>query len=421
MNSRSNKLLIAVMSSMILFSCTNNGDNTTVYNEGTRDNIIEITDTIISIDHKLPILHPCELILTGDTLLFADPQSTDLSFTAFDLNRDTVIGRFGKHGGGPGELANYGGIFYDANARQLYVTEASKGKIYGFYLPEAIANQDYTPFVKLNMNFNGGSNGYASPHYINDSTIICSVLVRNDKARSFSSHIGNLNLISGTVSVIDSIPDSDNIRYSIVVLPDRDMVVAAGKVKDEIRIYNLNGALKSTIYGPDYDETVVNSKRYFSRLITCGDKIAAIYAGGSEQNGHDIVVMDLTGKYLKTIRFEQPLHNIKYHPKSDRLYVVTDDTPQFGYIENFSGLLDGDKKNSVKAKTVAVETSEKEEAAPVETHEVIADNVTEASTVTDGDKAEVSEEDDNNVKCKLSDPKAAKMAKQGVKQSSEGP
>lgn len=323
----------------LLFSCAK---ASSVTQQKTRDNVIDIpSDLIVSIDDNLPILHTCDIIMTGDTILFDDHLNGDFKFTAYDIFGDKTLGRFGKPGGGPGELANYGGIFYDEASGNLYVTEAGQGKLLQFYLPQAISDAGYIPSVRYAMDFTGGNNAYTCPHYINDSTVICAAFVRNKQSLSFSTHIGRLNMLTKSVTVIDTLPDTDNIRYLISVSPRHNRIFAAGRIKDEMRIYDLDGHLVQTIHGPDYDDRIENRRFYFSCTAFCNDKILAIYGGGSEKKGHDIVVMDINGKYLNTLRFDMPLHDIKYHDKTDRLYLVTDDTPQFGYIENFSKILDG--------------------------------------------------------------------------------
>lgn len=367
-------LIIISLCSITLFSCGRRGDRAVVIHESSRDNITEISsDQIISIDDNLPILHTCDLIMVGDTLILDDHLNSELKFTAYNIISDSVIGRFGKPGNGPGELANYGGIFFDDISRNLYITEAGQGKLLGFNIPEALSNSEYVPFVKYNMDFNGGNNAYTCPHYINDSTVICCVFVHNEHVKSFSTHIGRLNLITKSVSVIDSLPDTDVIRYLISVSPKHNNIFAAARTKDEIRIYDLNGNLVKTIYGPDYDDHVDNRKFYFSGSTYCRDKILAIYAGGSTQKGRDIIVMDINGNYVKTLRFDMPIHGIAYNEKTDRLYISTEDTPQFGYIKNlhellgFNKVISTDQSSTVKSDNNLNEeytdSSEKDSAA----------------------------------------------------------
>lgn len=412
------KCLIAVTLSYAVISCGRGSEDSSVISEGPRDNIVKIaTDKIVSLDDNLPIMHTCNITLYGDTLLFDDHINDEFKFTAYDISQDKVIGRFGKPGNGPGELANYGGSFFDKNSRILYMNEANQGKMLGFYLPDAIEDSEYIPFVKFDMDFHGPGNAYVTPHYLNDSTIVCATFVVNKKAHSLSSHIGRLNLINQSVTVLDTLPDTDNIRYVTAVSPEQDMIYATGRNKDEIRIYTINGELLRTIYGPDYDEKVVNRKKYFSGAEFCGDNIMTIYAAGKENKGQDIVVMDRDGMYVKTLRFSIPLHDIKYHKKTDRLYISTDAAPQFGYIENFERFLnEGKQKVQPDKKINADKASEKDENIDVAyTH---AEPV-ERKVAQDDKQATAS--DDGKVKCIASDPTAAAAAKNSGGKSSAGP
>ncbi|MCM1355050.1 MAG: hypothetical protein NC212_01425 [Staphylococcus sp.] len=384
----------------LLFSCSKDGNSPLVRYEDKRDNVTKISsEMIVSIDDNLPMLHTCDIIMTGDTLLFDDHLNGEFKFTAYDISSNCVIGRFGKPGNGPGELANYGGIFYDENSRNLYVTEAGQGKLFGFYLPQAISDSLYIPFVKYNMDFNGGNNAYACPYYLNDSTVICTTYIRNEEARTFSTHIGRLNIQNQTVSIIDSLPNNDNIRYSITVSPKHNTVFASARTKDEMRIYDMDGHLLKVIYGPDYDEHIDNHRFYFSGSVFCGDKILAIYAGGSDKKGHDVLVMNLDGKYIKTLRFDMPIQTLVYHEKTDRLYLSTDDTPQFGYIENFSEILDGEE---VAEKQPTNITTQKDSTETNVNRSSEEDPVDVSSTST-GDKGE------SGVEIIMSHPETAKL------------
>ena len=411
------KYLITVTLSSAVISCGGGSDGPSVTSEGARDNIVKITtDRIVSLDENLPIMHTCGMMLYGDTLLFDDHINDEFKFTAYDISQSKVIGRFGKPGNGPGELANYGAIFYDSNTNTLYITEANQGKIFGYYLPDAISNPIYTPFVKASMSFVNKT--YSTPHYINDSTVICSIISRRNKKTGIrSSHIGRLNLINQSLTELDTLPDTDNISYVTAVSPEQDMIYATGRNKDEIRIYTINGELLRTIYGPDYDEKVVNRKKYFSEAEFCGDNIMSIYAAGKENKGQDIVVMDRDGMYVKTLRFSIPLHDIKYHKKTDRLYISTDAAPQFGYIEDFGKLIEGNMQEAMPVRNVKSDKAVTEDAR---TEAPITQAKQEESDEPEVEKTATAS-DDGKVKCIASDPSAAAAAKKSVDKSSVGP
>lgn len=395
-----NHFIIATGVSLMLISCGADNQSSSVMHIGKRDNIVAVqTDCIVPIDDSLPIMHTCGITLCGDILLFDDHINDELKFTAYDISQGKVAGRFGRSGNGPGELANYGATFYDGSSNTLYVTEANQGKVFGFYLPDAISNPEYIPFIKAGMNFVGGSNAYNTPHYINDSTVICSTFIRDKETGSFSSHIGRLNLITQSVSVIDTVSGNDGIRYGIAVSPE-NMIYAISRTHDEIRIYDINGNLVKTIYGPDYEEKMVKRRKYFYRTVFCGEKILSVYAGGKDGKGHDIVVMDRDGKYVKTIRFSIPLQDIAYHGKTDRLYISTDATPQFGYIENFGTFIDVNVKDVKDDNNLKIDTAGRDELGNDKSEPIV---------------------DDGNVKCILSDPTAVAAAVKASEKSSTGP
>ena len=325
---------------LLITTCSTDKRESTVVYEDSRDKIEEIaTDHIVSLDDELPIMHNGGLDLFGDVLLFDDHLNDEYKFTAYDVSLSKVVGRFGRPGGGPGELHNYGSPFYDNKTNTLYVNEANQGKIYGYNLTEAISNPEYTPFVKATMSFEGVGNAYVSPHYINDTTIICSAISRNSQKRTFTSRIGRLNLITQNVTLLDSMSPDDDIRFITAVSPEKGIIYAAGKNRDELRLYDMDGNRTKTIYGPDHDERRAKSQRYHSSLISCGDKLLSIYSSGNAKKGLDIVVMNGEGRYIKTLRLPVPLHEIAYHEGTDRLFISTQDTPQFGYIANFSKYL----------------------------------------------------------------------------------
>lgn len=46
-----------------------------------------------------------------------------------------------------------------------------------------------------------------------------------------------------------------------------------------------------------------------------------------------IIMTDLEGKYLRTLRFDATILGMAYHDKTRRLYLTTTGEPQIGYIE----------------------------------------------------------------------------------------
>ena len=123
------------------------------------------------------------------------------------------------------------------------------------------------------------------------------------------------------------------------------------------------------------------------------------------------------GMYVKTLRFSIPLHDIKYHKKTDRLYISTDAAPQFGYIEDFGKLIEGNVQEVMPVRNVK---SDKTVAEDARTEAPITQAKQEESDEPEVEKTATAS-DDGKVKCIASDPSAAAAAKNSGSKSSAGP
>ena len=104
--------------------------------------------------------------------------------------------------------------------------------------------------------------------------------------------------------------------------------------------FNIAGKQLSCIYGPDFEAEPPKSIQYFSDAVICGDKILVTYSGEKSRNSDkNILILDLDGNYLKTLRLPYSIIDLAYHPGTDRLYLNTDGETQFGYI-NLQEVLD---------------------------------------------------------------------------------
>lgn len=350
---RYNSVIATMLTAIValLCSCGRNNEATEVHT-GSRDNVTTVTLT--SIDDALPMIHAdARLTVCGDTLIINDYKSTNKQFIAYDLNNSKYLGSFGMYGSGPGEIANFGGLFYDSRRGILYGLNLNKWQISGFNLREAVADSTYKAFTKVKFkNRRGGP--INTPFYVNDTTIFCSVYVPDNTGMKLTSHVGKFNLLTGDRVLLDSIDEIAGNSGLITVSPSHDLMVETSANNDRIRFYDLNGKLKKTIYGPDYAERHNGRAHYFSGPVIAGDKILAVYSGQDlikNGMGHEIVVMDLDGKYIKTLDVGARISSIVYHPKTDRVYVSEDDEPQFGYFNLSEALGDSAyaKKDSKSA------------------------------------------------------------------------
>lgn len=311
-------------------SCSEKSRETVVVTEGARDNMVEVKDALVSIDSLLPDMHSMTLLyMAGDTLLFQDFKATDYQFAAFDIPNEKALGRFGKFGNGPGEIANVGAVFYDNNSKTLYGANGNRGKIVGFYVPEALNNPDYDAFDKIDMN-----EPLFDPSFVDETTVLCPMLASLDDKHPVITHIGRLNLSDGKITVIDSITD-DKARFLISASPKKGLIFAGDMKQDVISIFNLDGKLLRRIIGPEYSEEVNKQDRYFSSSVFIDDVVAVVYSGkNSEIPQNKVIITDLDGNYIKTLKFDFSIYSMVYHPSTGRVYVSTSGDPQFGYIDS---------------------------------------------------------------------------------------
>lgn len=332
---------------ILVSACTGGKQDVTVRHEGERNNVIEVSEQIISITDHLPNMHThTGFISDGDTMLLHDPEAADLQITAYDINSEKTVGRFGKFGNGPGEISNTGAHFYSKTHGKLYAINANRNKFISFTLSEAIADTNYNAIDEYDLSVRAGDNIITNPYYINDSTVICNLFVPNMTGgpNSMTTRIANYNLITHATTIIDSIAPNEPVRGPIAVSEKHGKIFACDGYQDKIRLFSLNGKLLTYIYGPEYQEKIDRHRSYFSTPVWCNDKVAAIYNGTkSSIDRENIIIFDKDGNYIATLKFPFTIYDIAYHERTGRLYLSTYGEPQFGYIE-LDKVLEGKNK-----------------------------------------------------------------------------
>lgn len=329
--------LIALVGTFILLLCSCGQSNSRYATEkaGKRD-MIEMV-TVSSLDEKIPEIHAFSYIkILGDTLIIHDPVSTGQQFIAYDLSHDKYIGSFGSTGNGPGEINNFGSIFFDPDNRILYGVDGNKWQISAFNIDSALTVPHYKASKKVDLDSSNGRFPINYANYINDSTIICSVYLPDKDNTHLSTRLGVLDLITGKTYVIDDILPDEKVRSSVTVSQHDNMIITADRTHDRIRLFDMNGLLIKTIYGPDFIERHDGRKSYYSFPVVADNRIYAVYSGKDlleQRCGNDIIVMDTDGHYLKTLRINQQIVSMDFHEKTGRIYMSLEGDSQFGYIQ----------------------------------------------------------------------------------------
>lgn len=157
--------------------------------------------------------------------------------------------------------------------------------------------------------------------------------------RDRDSRLSLLDLDTGNLTPVDTVTPYSKVMMNMAVSEKDDLIFGVDHKHDQIRIYGLDGKLRRLVYGPDYKEDTGKYEYYFSGVEICGDEAAATYTGAAltmrdlKKDRKLIIMTDLEGKYLRTLRFDATIHGMAYHDKTRRLYLTTTGEPQIGYIE----------------------------------------------------------------------------------------
>lgn len=324
---------IGLITSGILGSCGKSDGSPTVSYSAERDNIEH--RELVSIDSALPLIHSeSRLYMSGDTLLICDNRSRGNLFYAYDVVQEKYIGSFGKYGAGPGEITNFGIFGINSERGILYGVDYNRWVIYGFNIAEALSDSTYHPFKVMDFYKGDGTRPICREAYLNDSTVYCAVAVPSADYRAVGYHLGRFNPLTGKSILLDSI-NPDPFSGWLCPNPAKNEIIELSLDFDRIRFFDFDGNLKRTIYGPDYKD--YNRRiTYYGSPIILGDKIYATYQNGDFNDpdlGHQIIVMDLEGNYVKSIDLGVHVANISYNPTTRRIYAETWDEPQFGYFK----------------------------------------------------------------------------------------
>ena len=326
--------VISLIMCPVLWSCRASTGHPIEETAGKRDNVESVQ--LISIDSTLPPMHSnSNLIISGDTLIIYDGQQRDRLFAAYDIASERYVGSFGKFGTGPGEMSYLGGLYADRGGN-IFALNTGRMTLQGINMEKALSDSTCKAFDKVRLDNSDYMTLFVTPHYVNDTTVLCSLYGPGESG--FSSRLGRFNPDSGAATFIDTVSSGDVGKCQIAVDINQNIIASTGYTHDRIKIFDTDGNLKKTIYGPDYKEKHDGVSYYFSSPVIAGDRLYVSYNGSDIRNdnsvyGKDIFVMDLDGKYIKTLHLEAKVNDMKYHHGTNRLFIHTDGEPQFGYIQ----------------------------------------------------------------------------------------
>ncbi len=328
-----------------LGSCTSDSADK---HQKNRNRLIDVRHQVKEITWEGEPIHAySEVRLLNEYLLICDYHSFDKHIYILDKNNFKFITSTAPKGQGPGEIANMGQVVTDENHRRFYVNDHGKQKIFCYHLDSVLADPDYRPTTRMNMNEAEFPSEY---HYIND-TLCIGAIIKPTGTYGFNKNSARWNMNTGEIKPMpDFHPEIEKKRYNITVSPRHGLCVESYQRHDLLTIRTLAGDLKYNIYGPHWEISTKKKIRYYGEAIFCKDKILVLYLGKDAfsknpqgdpvgNSPEQIMVFDLNGEYVKTLDLGSPTSSLCYDEAGNRLILSMNDEIQFGYLE-LDGLID---------------------------------------------------------------------------------
>lgn len=315
------------------YSCTSSSD--TEKHQRHRDNIIDVHALVKEFQTDDVLIGSyARLFLLDDYLIIGDYKSSDRLIHIFDKNNFNHLASTAYVGQGSGEITVMGHVGIDEKRRKFYVSDHGKQKIFSYDVDSVLANSDYMPGVKVEMNMVRFPDKY---QYFND-TLSFALMIEPTSVSTFNQAVAKWNMEAGTFEPMKyQHPDIKKKRITFAVSLENDMYVECYTYHDLMSICTLDGSLKCNIYGSAWDKTVSNRINHYGDVVFCGDKIVAAYSGGKNfsdaGNPTSLLVFNLEGDYLKTLNVGYRIMYFCYDEENNRILMALNDEIQFGYLE----------------------------------------------------------------------------------------
>lgn len=327
------------MSALLFISCTNKTN--TEKHQNRRDNIINVKEEIKEINtDDVMIGSVARLSFINNYLVISDSKSFDMLIHLFDC-RDAkykYITSAIPRGQGPGEITNIGHIGVNSKKEEIYVSDHGKLKIFQYPIDSIIINPLYKPQIKKEINNTQFPSDY---EFIND-TLIFARMIEPTGNVGYNEFLAKWNIETGDVNKIKySNPKVKKKRISIAVSMENEILVECYHNHDLITILDLNGNLRRNIYGENWNSGDSDKIHHFGKVIFIGNNIVASYSGGNwltdEYYSKDLLVFDLNGDYIKTLKIGYRISDFCYDNKNNNIIFNFEDVIQFGYL-NLDGI-----------------------------------------------------------------------------------
>lgn len=328
---RTKPFLAMLLLSILAISCSNDQQEK---HQSSRNKVQDIKSKIIPFETGDVLIGKNPSIYIADKyLVIVDYRALAEHIHIFDKLSFKHIISTGLHGEGPDEITSVGHVVYDKAKGNLYVSDHSKQKIFGYNIDSVIKFPDYKHYIKTRMNDKEFPSEY---FYINDSLSYARI-IQPTGVSGFNEILAKWSYTSGKIKELYKNPAIKKRRITFTVSPENEIYVECYYYHDLMTICDMDGNLKYNIYGPNWDDRVSNETVHFQNVVIAGNNIITSYSGRKnfteESYSDKLLIYNTKGDYIKTLKLGHKIYDMCLDKESNRLYFSFRDLIQFGYLE----------------------------------------------------------------------------------------
>lgn len=325
------KLLIIILG-FIIFSCKRN--SSTEKYQTDRDNVENVHSRIKKFETDSVLIgNSARIYFMNDYMLIADHRGYDKQIHIFDKNSFKHLASTAPLGQGPTEITVLGAVATDEKLGKFYVNDHGKNKIFSYDMDSVLANPDYTPVVKLNMDKSSFPSEY---EYINDTLCIARTITPIG-VNDYKPSVSRWNMQTGKmVSISYNHPDIKKKRITYASSQQYGLIAEFYNNHDLLTISDFNGKLKCNVYGPEWGSSSRN--HYFGTGFFDNDNHLIVSYSGGDYNTDayyptSLLVFGLDGEYIKTLDIGYKINSMMYDNRTNRVCMNLNDEIQFAYLD----------------------------------------------------------------------------------------
>lgn len=298
-----------------------------------KKNVTDVSGQIKTLDtENLIIGKSSNIYIFGKRLYIVDTKSNDRILYVFDIESNRYLGGALNPGPSPYEISEPGALGVDATTGEAIMFDYGQNRIVTFNVDSILSDSIHGIRTLRNLDMSGFPDSYV---YVNDSTGYGRLIIPDGK-NSYSQTLCHYTAATGDVRKFNtSEAVGEGNRSCVTVSPDGKTIVEACRTQDLIVMYDTEGNPVKAIKGPAYEPTADKTMSFFTGAAVTGNHILAAYSGRKANKGFygdRILVFDLDGNYIKTLKLGIEIRKMAYSLDTDNLYISTPDSIQFGIL-----------------------------------------------------------------------------------------